>query len=500
MFRFGLRDASGYVRNYVKSFSLNALRLLSQLPQLSPYDVNLVLRENEFVFNFPLDGIIRSYESNQLGANSPCEDSRTEASLVHRNGFLCGVFDGHGGAACGQVVSKRLLRYVSAATLPRQVLREYVERGCNSQSFLRCHNDNVDFVSEIKPMYEVSFQKYVKELINTPQRDVASELVNAFLHLDKNLSDEALANYDVRTMGVALSGAVACLVHLEGLQLHVASTGDCGAVLGVQDPQTQKWSVKKLNVEHNTDNQTEVRRILAEHPRQEQDSVIRHGRLLGQLAPLRAFGDYRYKWSLDIMHEKVLPIFGDHAMTPNYYTPPYLTARPDVQQHQLTPNDKFLVIASDGLWDFMSPSQVVSLVGEYIDSKEVLEPMRVPQDEEVTLEQIAGQLALRKSVPRWKPPELSRTFSTILSLFRRAGLTRKPVDSNGATHLIRNALGGTDYGIEHSKISYYLTLPQDVVRLYRDDITITIIYFNSDHIAKLQSDSQASPGKTVAAA
>lgn len=67
----------------------------------------------------------------------------------------------------------------------------------------------------------------------------------------------------------------------------------------------------------------------------------------------------------------------------------------------------------------------------------------------------------------------------------RAGRTRKPSDQNSATHLIRHALGGTDYGIEHSKIAYYLSLPQDVVRLYRDDITITVIYFNSDRINDL---------------
>ncbi|KPU74997.1 uncharacterized protein Dana_GF21118, isoform B [Drosophila ananassae] len=436
-------------------------------------EVNLVLRENEFVFNFPLDGVIRSYETNQLGSNSPCEDSRTEASLLHRNGFICGIFDGHGGAACGQVVSKRLLRYVSAATLPRQVLRDQMKQGCSSQSFLKCHNDNVDFVSEIKPIYEASFQKYIKELCETPQRDVASELVNAFLQLDDGLSEEALAVSDLRTMGVALSGAVACLVHLEGLQLHVASTGDCGAVLGILDPQTQQWTPKKLNIEHNTENIGEVRRILAEHPRQEQETVIRNGRLLSQLAPLRAFGDFRYKWSVDVMQNKVVPMFGEHAVAPHYYTPPYLTARPDVQQHQLGPNDKFLVIASDGLWDFLSPSEVVSLVGEHIDSKKILEPMRLPEDDNVTLQEISAQLAERK-----------------------AGLTRKPIDSNAATHLIRNALGATDYGIEHSKISYYLTLPKDVVRLYRDDITITVIYFNSEQIAKLQPASPDDPAKS----
>ncbi|TDG39768.1 hypothetical protein AWZ03_013811 [Drosophila navojoa] len=469
MLKFVLHDAVGYVRSNVREFSLNALRLLPQLPQLSPYDVNITLKENEFVYNFPVEGIIRSYETNQLGSNSPCEDSRTEASLLHRNGFICGIFDGHAGAACGQVVSKRLLRYISAATLPRQVLREQMKQDCTSQSFLKCHNDKVDFVSEIRPLYEQSFQRYIKRLSGEPSRDVTSELEQAFLQLDNDLSEEALGSNDARTMGVALSGAVACLVHLEGLQLHVASTGDCGAVLGVLDPETNQWHPKKLNIEHNVENMTEVSRILGEHPHEERETVIRNGRLLSQLAPLRAFGDFRYKWPLKTLHQKVVPMFGEQVLPPNYYTPPYLTARPDVQQHELCSNDKFLVIASDGLWDFLTPSEVVSLVGEHINSKKILEPMRLPPGD-VKLQQISEQLAERK-----------------------AGLTRKPIDQNAATHLIRHALGATDYGIEHSKISYYLSLPQDVVRLYRDDITITVIFFNSEHIARLKGESLPTP-------
>lgn len=62
------------------------------------------------------------------------------------------------------------------------------------------------------------------------------------------------------------------------------------------------------------------------------------------------------------------------------------------------------------------------------------------------------------------------------------GLSKKPLDKNSATHLIRHALGGSDYGVEHSKLSHILTLPSDQVRLYRDDITVTIIYFNNDYI------------------
>lgn len=46
--------------------------------------------------------------------------------------------------------------------------------------------------------------------------------------------------------------------------------------------------------EHNTDNLNELNRIISEHPSNEKDTVIKYERLLGQLAPLRAFGDLRY--------------------------------------------------------------------------------------------------------------------------------------------------------------------------------------------------------------
>ena len=35
---------------------------------------------------------------------------------------------------------------------------------------------------------------------------------------------------------------------------------------------------------------------------------------------------------------------------------------PEVIQHTVTPQDKFLVVASDGIWDFMSNDEVVAFV------------------------------------------------------------------------------------------------------------------------------------------
>jgi serine/threonine protein phosphatase PrpC len=38
---------------------------------------------------------------------------------------------------------------------------------------------------------------------------------------------------------------------------------------------------------------------------------------------------------------------------------------PDIQEHRLTPDDKFLIIASDGIWELISNEKAVSIVSTY---------------------------------------------------------------------------------------------------------------------------------------
>lgn len=64
----------------------------------------------------------------------------------------------------------------------------------------------VDFVKEIKDIYEESFNKYIKSLTSQELQDFSTTIENAFLSLDKDLSDEAINNTNMRTMAVAMSG------------------------------------------------------------------------------------------------------------------------------------------------------------------------------------------------------------------------------------------------------------------------------------------------------
>ncbi|KAG5323280.1 PDP1 phosphatase, partial [Acromyrmex heyeri] len=440
-------------------------RLYMASPRLTPQEVTNVLQANEYTKEFSGTGSIKYYDSNQLASNNPIEDTRSEAQCLLTKGVLLGVFDGHGGSACAQVVSKRLFHYISACLLPSKLLEQYSNSISTDKkiNLLETFNDKIEFVAEIRDLYQTSFLNFIKDLIQSDTRkefQMEKALENAFLRLDNDLSNEALLQLNkkdaAKTLAVAMSGTVAAVAHIDGPHLHVASVGDCKAVLGVSE--NNGWSAKMMTVEHNADNRTEVERILSEHPPNERSTVIKMERLLGQLAPLRSLGDFRYKWTKNIMKEVVVPFLGETAIPPNYHTPPYLSANPEVKYHRLTPRDKFLILASDGLWDLISPLQAVRLVGEHMSGKVTLSPFRLP----------------RKNM---KVSDINEML-----LQRKEGLKKKPLDSNAATHLLRNALGGTEYGIDDAKLSQLLTLPNEVVRIFRDDITITIVYMDSEFL------------------
>lgn len=150
-------------------------------------------------------------------------------------------------------------------------------------------------------------------------------------------------------------------------------------MLGVQEADGS-FSAVTLSNDHNAQNEDEVARIRSEHPPSERKTVIRQvlnliistmllllqpffflffspvlflldqDRLLGLLMPFRAFGDVKFKWSIELQ-KRVLESGPDQLhenehtkfIPPNYHTPPYLTAEPEITYHKLRPQDRFLV-------------------------------------------------------------------------------------------------------------------------------------------------------------
>jgi len=63
---------------------------------------------------------VKYYEVNYLGANNPPEDRQAQARIRSATSYmyLFGVFDGHGGPWCSDVIGQRLFEYIAVSLHP----------------------------------------------------------------------------------------------------------------------------------------------------------------------------------------------------------------------------------------------------------------------------------------------------------------------------------------------------------------------------------------------
>lgn len=60
----------------------------------------------------------------------------------------------------------------------------------------------------------------------------------------------------------------------------------------------------------------------------------------------------------------------------NLLSPPYVSVEPSLYMHTVTSSDRFVILGSDGLFDFFTNDEAVKLVHSYISSKPSGDPAR----------------------------------------------------------------------------------------------------------------------------
>ncbi|GAA5985618.1 hypothetical protein JCM5350_004110 [Sporobolomyces pararoseus] len=360
---------------------------------------------------------------------------------------------------------------------------------------------------------KTAFSKLDQEIIQAPVRLLEKLQKEGKLPNLKKSSGQQGSSFGIEQSEAlnkllpALSGSCALLAFLDTgrNKLHVACTGDSRAVMGVWVPNEQqednqssgssgggggKWKVCPLSEDQTGKNPKEVSRIQSEHPPDEQNTVISRGRVLGGLEPTRAFGDARYKWPPGQQQALAAAFHPGSVRGPprNYKTPPYVTAVPEVVTVDLSKDDslrsssssrksigsflpvtsgveqplatRFIVLATDGLYDRLDNQEIVSLVGAHLSG------VRGPQTR-------SSVLSHSIEPPNELLEDPSQSFAHLprQEPIRGEGQVFDFVDGNLATHLTRNALGGA----KREQVSVLLSIPAPLSRRYRDDITCTVI-------------------------
>lgn len=261
----------------------------------------------------------------------------------------------------------------------------------------------------------------------------------------------------------ALSGSCALLSFYDSSSglLRVACTGDSRAVLGRRSD-GGKWTATPLSVDQTGGNPDEAARMRKLHPGEEH--VIRNGRVLGGLEPTRAFGDASYKWTKEIANRLRESFFARPQPT-LLKTPPYVTAEPVVTTTKVHPEKgDFLVLATDGLWEMLTNEEVVGLVGQWLETQ--TSKSSTSQLDSVWSKLFGGQ---KSGLPVEHGSQTGGDDGQKTPVrVRQWGISKDDdrfvvKDSNVATHLIRNALGGKN----EEMVSALLTLPSPFSRRYR---------------------------------
>lgn len=442
------------------------------IEMLSPDQATQRLRKNEESYAVNRGKGVLRYDLVQLASNDPIEDDHAEkivevpdtATNTNASDWMFwGVFDGHSGWTTSAKLRQTLINYVAG-----QLNETYKAAGNTSWA-----DASVDVPPEaIESAIKQGFTRLDDEIVNQSAQKVLGQK-------SKTVAAEQLAP--------ALSGSCALLSFYDSKTklLRVACTGDSRAVLGRRSATTGKWTATPLSVDQTGSNPDEAARLRRLHPGEEH--VVRNGRILGGLEPSRAFGDASYKWTREVSDRLRQSFFG-RSPSPLMRTPPYVTAEPVVTTTKIEPEQgDFVVMATDGLWEMLTNEEAVGLVGKWIETQAKAQSSAGNAGSGT---QALGGAWTRifggakgglpvEATPGSSSPGKNGERTPIR--LRQWGIspddnTRFVVrDKNAATHLVRNALGGTN----EEQVSALLTLPAPFSRRYRDDLTVQVIFFGN---------------------
>mmetsp|Transcript_106876 Transcript_106876/g.212221 ORF Transcript_106876/g.212221 Transcript_106876/m.212221 type:complete len:434 (+) Transcript_106876:47-1348(+) len=271
----------------------------------------------------------------QIGSNAPCEDRHCIEGLS--SGALgVAVIDGHGGWQVAEYLRGHLLQVIAAE--------------------LDKVDAKLDEVQRMQAALEAGFADCEAALLRqVDQVGLSSPVIDR----------------------VARIGACALCAVISPNHLFLANAGDCQACL------VRSGEPVFLHAVHNANQLLEQQRLSATHPGEPDAFICKGGGInsaLGSLSgfaqilkggqasmprpkacyvkgclqPTRSFGDFYLKYER----------FGAAAFISPPHSFPYITAIPEVVTVDRTATDEVLVLASDGLWDYLEGADVARIVKE----------------------------------------------------------------------------------------------------------------------------------------
>ncbi|KAK0608254.1 hypothetical protein LWI29_027942 [Acer saccharum] len=215
-------------------------------------------------------------------------------------------------------------------------------------------NDNSFSIKDWCPKLEISSGSFRHAVLDSLQRAL-NQAENDFLYMVEQEMEERPDLVSV--------GSCVLVVLLHGNNLYTLNLGDSRAVLATYDEGNDlrgngRLKAVQLTESHTVENEDEKTRVISEHP--DDPKTIVAGKVKGKLKVTRALGvGYLKKEKLNDALMGILRVR-------NLVSPPYISTEPSLNVHRISKSDHFVIVGSDGLFDFFTNEEAVKLVHSYI--------------------------------------------------------------------------------------------------------------------------------------
>ncbi|KAI9243405.1 phosphatase 2C-like domain-containing protein [Phascolomyces articulosus] len=383
---------------------------------LTPEEIDNRLRSGQIVNKTSIQRV-RAIYTNRMASNKPVEDNYS-INTIDNNKLIAGVYDGHIGPFCSELIREQLPIYVA-----RNLKESEVQKT----------EDNISDAFEMldQDIQQRFYDLFPKNVTRATEKDIR-EAVARNPNADKIIKE-------------AITGSCACAVYLDGDDLYAANTGDSRVVI-IRQEEDGTWKGRRLVEEQSPAHPSWRAHMISQHPADETEAIVKRNRIFGLIAVGGSFGDIMYKvpreYQMNVLPYIPYEIYNTfaryhHRIVINYRTPPYLYSKPLVSHYKLQKGDRFVVLGTDGLWDELSWDSIRSTDGDQV-SAELMSSWSTSQDKNAAT-------------------HLMRQALLYDVVYKNVGVK----------------LPASDETLEMSK-----RLTREPSRRYRDDITITVIELN----------------------
>ncbi|CAN4126162.1 unnamed protein product [Withania somnifera] len=313
-----------------------------------------------------------SFQSrNVQWAQGKAGEDRVHVVISEEHGWVfVGIYDGFNGPDATDYLLNNLYSYVFKelkGLLWNDKLETSENLSCNETVIIQ----NQEF--DQSKFAGINHLDVLKALSEALRRAEASYLEMTDMMVNKNPE-------------LALMGSCVLVMLMKGNDVYLMNVGDSRAVLA-QNPEPDRsvgnlgrineesrnsidalyrvdsdrkhnLSSCQLTMDHSTSVKEEVLRIRSEHP--SDSSAIKNGRVKGSLNVTRAFGAgflKQPKWNNGLLGVFRIDYVGSS---------PYINCIPSLYHHRLGPRDRFLILSSDGLYQYFTNEEAVSEVETFM--------------------------------------------------------------------------------------------------------------------------------------